>query len=129
LEEKAKLGYRAKSLLSIAKTLQESFPTADKLAMMPPDEAKKQLMTLRGIGEYSAEIVMLGPGFPLDVWSAKIFSILFTGKEPESPRDAIPDLKKVAEERWGRWRGHAFVYVLNDLPKISKRLGIDLTKF
>jgi DNA-3-methyladenine glycosylase II len=129
LEDKAKLGYRAKNLISIARTLQHGFPTEDEPATMPPDEAKKQLMTLRGIGDYSAEIVMPGPGFPLDVWSAKIFSILFHGKEPDSPRDAIPELKRIAEERWGKWRGHAFVYVLNDLPKISRRIGVDLAGF
>ncbi len=68
-------------------------------------------------------------GFPLDVWSAKIFHVLFFGKEPEKPREVIPALKKVAEERWGEWRGYAFVYVLNDLEKLSKRVGFDLTQF
>jgi 3-methyladenine DNA glycosylase/8-oxoguanine DNA glycosylase len=129
LRKKAKLGYRAENLISIAKTLQDGFPTADELAKMPPEEAKKQLMTLRGIGDYSAEIVMPGMGFPLDVWSAKIFSVLLLGKEPESSRDAIPELKRIAKERWGEWSGHVFVYVLNGLPRISKRLGVDLTRF
>jgi DNA-3-methyladenine glycosylase II len=129
LKAKAKLGYRAQNLIAIAKTLRDGFPTADELAKMPPDEAKKQLLTLRGIGDYSADIVMPGMGFPIDVWSAKIFSILLIGKETESPREAILKLKQIAEERWGKWRGHAFVYVLNDLPRISKRLGIDLTRF
>jgi len=129
LKAKAKIGYRAQNLISIAQRLREGFPTADILWKMSPDEAKKELMTLRGIGDYSADIVVPGMGFPLDVWSAKIFSILLFGKEPESPRGAIPELKKAAEERWGRWRGYAFVYVLNDLPRISKRLGVDLTHF
>jgi DNA-3-methyladenine glycosylase II len=129
LKSKAKLGYRAQNLISIAQKLTEDFPRVDKLWMMPPDEAKKELLTLRGIGDYSADIVMPGMGFPLDVWSAKIFSILFHGKEAESPREAIPELKKLAEKRWGNWQGHAFVYVLNDLPRISKRLGVDLTRF
>jgi 3-methyladenine DNA glycosylase/8-oxoguanine DNA glycosylase len=68
-------------------------------------------------------------GFPLDVWSAKIFHILFFGKEPENPRKAIPVLKQIADERWGKWRGYAFVYVLNDLSNLSKRVGVDLTQF
>ncbi len=129
LEVKAKLGYRAKNLNAIAKTLCEGFPTADDLSKMEPNEAKKKLMTLRGIGEYSADIVNPGPGFPLDVWSAKIFGVLFTGKEPDAPREKIPELKKMAEARWGEWRGDAFVYVLNDLPRISKRIGVDLTSY
>jgi 3-methyladenine DNA glycosylase/8-oxoguanine DNA glycosylase len=96
---------------------------------MDPEEAKNKLLTLYGIGEYSAELVMPKTGFPLDVWSAKIFSMLFYGKIPDKPRDAIPALKLAAEQRWGNWMGYAFVYVLNDLPKLSKRIGFDLTKF
>ena len=129
LRAKAKLGYRAENLLSIAKTLTRGFPTMEELWEMPHEEVKKRLLSLRGIGNYSAEIVVPGTGFPLDVWSAKIFHVLFFGKEPESPREAIQELKKIAEERWGKWRGHAFVYVLNDLPEISKRIGVDLTRF
>jgi len=101
----------------------------DELYAIEPQEAKKKLLTLQGIGEYSAELVMPKMGFPLDVWSAKIFHVLFFGKEPQKPREAIPVLKKVAEERWGDWRGYAFVYILNDLAKLSKRVGTDLTKF
>ncbi len=85
LKEKAKLGYRALNLKCIAETLEKGFPTSEALAAMSPDEAKKQLMTLRGIGDYSAEIVMPGMRFPLDVWSAKIFSVLF---HSESARPA-----------------------------------------
>ena len=129
LKEKAKLGYRAKNLKAIATTLTQGFPIMDELYVMEPEEAKKKLLTLRGIGEYSAELVMPKTGFPLDVWSAKIFNVLFYGKVPDNPRDAIPALKVAAEKRWGNWRGYAFVYFLNDLPKLSKRLGVDLTKF
>lgn len=129
LKVKAKLGYRAANLIAIAKTLQEGFPTMDDFWKMGFEEAKKQLLTLRGIGDYSADIVVPGMGFPLDVWSAKIFHVLFFGKEPENPRKAIPALKQMAEERWGKWSGYAFAYVLNDLPKMSKRVGVDLTQF
>jgi 3-methyladenine DNA glycosylase/8-oxoguanine DNA glycosylase len=129
LKTKAKLGYRAQNLLSIAQRIRNGFPTVDDLANMPIDEAKKQLMTLRGIGDYSADITVPGMGFPLDVWSAKIFSVLLFGKEPESPREAIKELNKAAEDRWGKWRGHVFVYVLNGLPRISERIGIYLMRF
>jgi 3-methyladenine DNA glycosylase/8-oxoguanine DNA glycosylase len=129
LKAEAKLGYRAANLIAIAKALQHGFPTMEKLWVMDFDEAKKQLVTLRGIGDYSADIIVPGMGFPLDVWSAKIFHVLFFGKEPENPRQAISVLKQTAKERWGKWRGYAFVYILNDLPKLSKRIGVDLTQF
>jgi len=131
LRRKAKLGYRAKNLASVAQELSKGFPSMDELYLMDlmdPEQAKKKLMTLRGIGEYSADIITPRMGFPLDVWSAKIFNILFFKEEPESPRTAIPVLKETAERRWGKWSGDVFVYVLNDLPKISKRIGVDLTK-
>jgi 3-methyladenine DNA glycosylase/8-oxoguanine DNA glycosylase len=129
LKAKAKLGYRAANLVAIATSLKQGFPTMDELWAMAPEEAKKKLLALRGIGDYSAELVMPRMGFPLDVWSAKIFHILFFGKEPENPRESIQTLKKIAEKRWGKCRGHAFVYVLNDLPRISRKIGIDLTQF
>ena len=129
LKTKAKLGYRAANIIAIAKALQKGFPTMDELWDMEPEEAKKKLLTLRGIGEYSAELVMPKMGFPLDVWSSKIFNFLFFGKAPENPRKAIPLLKQTAEERWGKWKGYAFVYVLNNLPRLSKRVNVDLTQF
>ncbi len=125
----AKLGYRAKNLKAIAEALNQGFPSMDDLWVMAPEEAKKKLRTLKGIGDYSAELVMPRMGFPLDVWSAKIFSVLFNGEKPVDPREAIPALREIAEKRWDGWMGYAFVYVLNDLPKLSKRLGVDFTKF
>ena len=129
LKTKAKVGYRARSLIAIAQALEEGFPTMDELWGMAFDEAKKRLLSLRGIGDYSADLVSPGMGFPVDVWSAKIFNILLNGKAPKNPREKIPELKKTAEERWGKWRGYAFAYVLNDLPNLSKRIGVDLTQF
>jgi N-glycosylase/DNA lyase len=129
LQKKAKLGYRAKNLKAIAESLIQGFPSMDEFFAMEPNEAKNKLLTLYGIGEYSAELVMPKTGFPLDVWSAKIFNVLFYGRIPDKPRDAIAALKDAAQQRWGNWSGYAFVYVLNDLPELSKRIGVDLTKF
>ena len=129
LKEKAKLGYRAKNLQAIATTITQAFPTMDELYNMSPEEARNKLLTLQGIGEYSAELVMPMMGFPLDVWSAKIFNVLFYSEIPQNPREAIPALKEIAQQRWGNWSGYAFVYILNDLPRLSKRVGFDLTSF
>jgi N-glycosylase/DNA lyase len=129
LKEKAKLGYRAKNLQAIATTLTQAFPAMDELYKMEPEKAKNKLMPLQGIGEYSAELVMPRMGFPLDVWSAKIFNVLFYSEMLRNPRKAIPALKEVARQRWGNWSGYAFVYVLNDLTRLSKRVGLDLTRF
>jgi len=96
LEQKCKLGYRAKHLKSIAQYLCKGFPTYIELSKMPAKEAKAKLMKLRGIGEYSADIVSPHSGFPLDVWSARIFNLLLFKKEPEKSHETIPILKEKA---------------------------------
>lgn len=101
LKERCKLGYRAKPLKSIAESIRGGFPSLQELDEMPLEEAKAKLMELEGIGDYSADIVSPHTGFALDVWSAKIFSMLLLGKQAESPRDVIPKLKRLAEQRWG----------------------------
>jgi DNA-3-methyladenine glycosylase II len=128
LEKRCKLGYRAKSLRGIADTVRVGFPLPQELEKMTDQEAKAKLMELKGIGEYSADIVSPHPGFALDVWSAKIFSLLMLGEEAESPRSVIPQLKKIAEDRWGKWRGYVFIYVLHDLINLSKRFKLNLTR-
>ena len=128
LEKKCKLGYRAKSLRGIAEAVHEGFPSPRELEEMTAQEAKAKLMGLKGIGEYSADIVSPHPGFALDVWSAKIFSLLILGKEAESPRSVIPNLKKMAEDRWGQWRSYVFIYVLHDLTNLSNRFKLELTR-
>ena len=128
LERNCKLGYRAKFLKDIVETLRAGFPSLQELEEMPAEEAKAKLMQLNGIGEYSADIVLPHSGFALDVWSAKIFSALLLGEKAESPRNLIPKLKKLAEDRWGKWRGYVFIYVLNDLANLSRRFNTDLTQ-
>ena len=128
LKQKCKLGYRAKVLKGIARTITKGFPTLRELDDMSPEQAKAKLMELKGIGDYSADIVSPHPGFALDVWSAKIFNILLFGKQPDTPRNIIPKLKQIAEERWGKWKGYVFVYMLNDLKNLSKRHNTNLTE-
>ena len=129
LQERCKLGYRAKVLRGIAEAICHGFPTLQELEKMTPEEARARLMELKGIGEYSADIISPHPGFALDVWSAKIFNALLFREKAESPRSIIPRLKKIAEERWGVWRGYVFTYVLNDLNTLSRRFGFDLDEF
>jgi 3-methyladenine DNA glycosylase/8-oxoguanine DNA glycosylase len=128
LERKCKLGYRANALKSVAETIQKGFPTLRELENMSAEEAKAKLMQLKGIGDYSADIVTPHPGFALDVWSTKIFSLLLFGKETQDPREIIPEIKKIAQDKWGKWRGYVFTYVLNDLDNLSKRFNLNLTE-
>jgi len=126
LKERCKLGYRAPFLKGIAEDVRMEFPTFRELEAMSAESAKARLMELKGIGDYSADIASPHPGFALDVWSARIFNLLLFGKEPKSPRALIPRLKKIAEKRWGEWRGYVFTYVLNDIPNLARRFKLNL---
>jgi 3-methyladenine DNA glycosylase/8-oxoguanine DNA glycosylase len=125
---RCKLGYRAQILKGIAQTISHGFPTLQVLEKMSAQDARARLMELKGIGEYSADIIGPHPGFALDAWSSKIFSLLLLRKKPESPRDVISKLKKLAEERWGKWRGYVFTYVLSDISNLSRRFNVNLTE-
>ncbi len=127
IAERCRVGYRAKNLVKLARMLVESdFPTTEELENMEQEKARKKLMELPGIGEYSADIINPHGGFPIDVWSAEVFSKLFFGREPENNREAVEKVKKEGLKRWGKWSWMAFFYVVQDLPNLSEKLGIKL---
>ena len=130
LQEKCKLGFRAKYLKTIADLINRGgLPSLEWLGAMPFEDAKKELMKLKGMGEYSAEIASPHTErFPIDMWSVRVFWNLFFPDESIPPlKTAIQNVRAHAESRWGRWRGYAFIYVINDLDNLSKRFGVKLT--
>lgn len=127
LAKACNLGYRAKHLAKLARMLSsERFPTLWELEMLKPEEAKKALLELPGIGDYSADIINPHGGFPIDVWSAEVFGKLFYGKEPENNREVIGKIKKEGLRRWGGWSWMAFFYTVQDLENLSRRLNVKL---
>ncbi len=126
LKKECRLGYRAKYIVGIAKAIERGFPGLEELKAMGPDEAKAKLMELPGIGDYSSDIINPHGGFPIDVWSADVFGKLFFGREPRSGRDEIERIKAEGIRRWGKWSWLAFLYVVQDLENLSKKLGMKL---
>ncbi len=125
LKDRCKLGYRAKPLVATARVLSEGgFPTLEDLKKMDASGAKRRLLELPGIGDYSADIIGPHPGFPIDVWSAEVFGALFRTRG--SGRDLIAKVKAAGLKRWSEDCWMAFLYVVHDLPGLSKKLGIDL---
>ena len=127
ISSKCKVGYRSKHIVKLAGRLAKGdFPTAQQLMDMGPEEAKKLLISLPGIGDYSADIINPHGGFPIDAWSAEVFGKLFFGREPENNREAIEKVKSEGLKRWGKWAWMAFFYIAQDLPNLSEKLGISL---
>jgi DNA-3-methyladenine glycosylase II len=119
LRRTAKIGYRAERLVNAARFLSEHPISPEELSSLPEEEAIRRLTEIPGVGPYSAGII-LGT-FPIDVWSVVIFSELFLGRTPESPRGAIDEVVSRLTERWGEWRWFAFVYVVQDLNYLSAK--------
>jgi DNA-3-methyladenine glycosylase II len=119
LRRTAKLGYRAERLANAARFLKEHPITPDELSSLPDEEAERRLRAIPGVGPYSAGII-LGT-FPLDSWSVVIFSELFLGRTPENPRAEIDEVATLLNERFGKWRWFAFVYVVQDLSFLKDK--------
>jgi 3-methyladenine DNA glycosylase/8-oxoguanine DNA glycosylase len=123
---KCKLGYRTKYIQQLAKVSKAGSPSLEDLRQLDPVEAKRKLLKLPGIGDYSADIINPHGGFPIDAWSADIFGKLFYGNEPKQGRGAIGKIKAEGIDRWGRFAWMAFLYVAHDLKGLSEKLGISL---
>ncbi len=124
LSKNCKVGYRAKNIVKLAKFLNENdFPTAEELEEMTSENAKKFLIELPGIGDYSADIINPNGGFPIDVWSAEVFGKLFFGKKPTNNRKAVEKVKTEGLRRWGEWSWMAFFYTVQDLENLSRKMG------
>lgn len=123
-----KLGYRARHLVNLARKLKEdiAFPTMEDLERLEPNEAKRRLLELPGIGDYSADIINPHGGFPIDAWSVEVFGKLFYGEEPRDKRRAIEGIKREGLLRWGKWSWMAFFYIVQDLENLSRKLNTRL---
>ncbi len=129
LAKACNLGYRAKHVANLARKLEsDKFPSIEELEKLTPDEAKKMLLDLPGIGDYSADIINPHGGFPIDAWSVDVFGKLFYGEEPKDKRRAIEGIKKEGLRRWGNWSWMAFFYVVQDLDNLSRKLKMDLRR-
>ncbi len=127
LAKTCRLGYRAKLLVKLARVMTKNGgPTLTELKAVAHEDAKRRLMDLPGIGDYSADMINRPGGFPIDVWSATVFGKLFYGKEPENSREAVEMVKKEGIRRWGEWSWMAFFYVVQDLENLSRKLNTTL---
>ncbi|MEK6793079.1 MAG: hypothetical protein AABX95_04635 [Nanoarchaeota archaeon] len=111
-----KVGYRAKFIMDIAKHFSTNIDLADRLKTKDFDEAKEELMEIRGVGPYSARIALFQylrrPNeINFDSWKRKIFSKLFFGNDDKP----VEKVEKEAKQRWGDLMGYAGLYIIEDL--------------
>ena len=81
-------GFRAKYLLDAAKKVANNEIDLSILKDMPLDEARNELMKIKGVGPKVADCCLLfshrhTEAFPKDVWIKRAMEILFQGELPE----------------------------------------------
>ena len=75
------MGYRAPYLIGTARRVCEGFPL-DGLRALPYEEARRQLLTLPGVGDKVADCILLfgcghAEAFPVDVWVERLLGEWF----------------------------------------------------
>jgi N-glycosylase/DNA lyase len=107
--EKLRFGFRAKFIKQTISLL----PKIDLYSLQNKnfEEAKKELMSLPGVGEKVAECVLLYSfkkieAFPVDIWMKRIMSKYYLKKEA-----TIKEIKEFAKNYFGKYAGYAQLYL------------------
>jgi 3-methyladenine DNA glycosylase/8-oxoguanine DNA glycosylase len=113
LRQQTRLGYRAPSVLALARQITSGNLDLESLkySNLPTVELRKILQSIRGIGPYaSANLLMLLGRYnflTVDSWAMKMVSREWYNGEPVTPAQV-----EKAFEKWGEWKG--LVYWLWD---------------
>ncbi len=98
-------GFRAKYIADAVKKLNSEEISLEKIKKMPIEQARQELMKIKGVGPKVAECTLLyGFGrkeaFPVDVWVKRIMSELY----PEGLPECTKDVEGIAQQYLFHWR-------------------------
>lgn len=108
-----KAGFRDKYIIDAIKKISSGEVCLETLIKLDYENAKKELLKIKGIGEKVANCILLfGLGkhnaFPIDVWVKRVMSHYYFGdKEP------CTDLSGFAHEKFGEYSGYAQQYLFH----------------
>jgi N-glycosylase/DNA lyase len=85
-------GFRAKYITDCVKKANNGEIDLAKIAKMPVDDARKQLMTIKGVGPKVAECALLygmyrTECFPVDVWIKRVMERFYPDGFPEFAKE------------------------------------------
>lgn len=113
LEEinQCKAGFRCKYIFETSRIMDQNAITRATLLSMDTDSARKELMTLPGVGPKVADCILLFSGikydvFPTDVWVKRVMEELYLKKE-----SSLKDIQKYAQQKFGKLTGYAQQYL------------------
>jgi 3-methyladenine DNA glycosylase/8-oxoguanine DNA glycosylase len=109
LRSEGKLGYRAPYALELARSAASGALDLESLktTSIPTSQLRKQLLAIKGVGEYAtANLLMLLGRYdfvPVDSWALRMVSHEWYGGEPVGRAEV-----EAAFDRWGEWKGLAY---------------------
>ena len=98
-------GFRAKYIIDAAKKVKSGEVSLDRLDKISLDEARNELMKIKGVGKKVAECTLLyGVGavdaFPVDVWVSRICQELY----PDGLPECMNGVRGIAQQYLFHWR-------------------------
>lgn len=111
LEERNKVGYRAKYIINTAKMINQKEVDMDQLPELSRTEAKDILMKLPGVGPKVSDCVLLfalnkNDAFPIDVWVKRVMEYFYLKEDTK-----LKDIGIYADEKFGSLAGFAQQYL------------------
>ena len=121
-----KMGFRAPNLLAAARRIAEGKLDLGQLRRLPLEEARAELMELRGVGGKIADCVLLfaygfDSAFPVDVWVDRALQQLYFPRRRASEKR----LRHFAATHFGPHAGYAQQYLFHYIRTKSKPLSLD----
>jgi N-glycosylase/DNA lyase len=122
-----RLGFRARHLHVAASQIASSEILLDRLGTLSTNDAREQLMRVRGVGEKVANCILLfaygrAEAFPIDVWVERVLRRLYF---KNSQRVQLERLRAFADSHFGPYRGYAQQFLFHWIRKDPKALPAD----
>ncbi len=109
--ENCRAGFRCKYIYQTSQLMKDGKITKDSLIKLKTEAARKELMTLPGVGPKVADCVLLFSGlkfdvFPTDVWVKRVMEELFIKREASHG-----EIQQFAVDNFGDLTGYAQQYL------------------
>ena len=109
--QQCRAGFRCKYIYQTSQIMGKDTITKERLLGMDTEMARKELMTLPGVGPKVADCILLFSGlkfdvFPTDVWVKRVMEELYFKKE-----SSLKEIQKYAKDYFGDLTGYAQQYL------------------
>jgi len=131
------VGYRAKTIKSIAEKIVTGSLTIDELYRSKYDDARKTLTSIYGIGNKIADCILLfslekTEAFPIDVWMGRAMfmyykrlihnrKVTFMNGNKNLSDDQYSVLSEIMRNHFGKYGGYAQQYLFYHIRNMKKR--------